>query len=148
VPFGNRDVEQFHHQPDHFAGGEVFPGLLPALLRESPQQLLVDVAHLQRRELVRTEFQLLVLVEDGSQAIVLHHLSDGGPVVEMLDDVVDVLGKPVDVRAEIRFEQRMVFLVDPAQRPFGLVRERRVTGLQVLHELRQFLVRQLGAVWP
>jgi hypothetical protein len=105
----------------------VFPGLLAALFREPPQQLLVDVAHLQRREPVRPEFQFLVLIEDGGQAIVLHHLSDGGPVVDVLDDVVDVLGKPVDVRAEILFEQRMVFLVDAAQRRFRLVRERAST---------------------
>ena len=144
VPVGDRDVEQFHHQPDHFARREVLSGLLAALFREAPQQLLVDVAHLQRRELVRAEFQFLVLVQDRGQPVVLHHLADGGPVVEVLDDVVDVLREPVDVGAEVLFEERVVFLVDPAQRPVGLVGERGRAGLQALDQLGQFLLGQLG----
>jgi hypothetical protein len=63
------------------------------------------------------------LVQDRSEAVVLHHLTDGGPVVEVLDDVVNVLRKAVDVGAEILFQEGMVFLVNLAQRPFGLVRK-------------------------
>ena len=144
VPVGDGDVEQLHHQADDFARREVLPSLLAALFREAPQQLLVDVAHLQRRELVRAEFQFLVLVQDRREAVVLHHLPDGGPVVEVLDDVVDVLREAVDVGAEVLFEQRVVLLVDPAQRPVGLVGERRRAGFQALHQLGEFLLGELG----
>ena len=146
VPVRDGDVEQFDHQPDHFARGEVFSGLLAALFREAPQDLLVDVAHLQRRQLVRAELQFLVLVQDRSEAVVLHRLADGGPVVEMLDDVVDVLREAVDVGAEVLLEQRVVFLVDLPQRPVRLVGERGRAGLQALHQLREFLFGKLGAL--
>jgi hypothetical protein len=95
------DVEQFDHQADDFARREVLPGLLAALFREAPQQFLVDVAHFQRRELVGAEGELLVLVEDRRQPVVLHHQRDGGAVIEVLDDVVDVLREAVDVGAEV-----------------------------------------------
>ena len=49
VPVGDGNVQQLDHEPDDFARGEVLSGLLAALFREAPQQLLVDVAHLQRR---------------------------------------------------------------------------------------------------
>ena len=124
VPVRDGDIEQLDHQPDDLARGEVFSGLLAALFREAPEQFLVDVAHLQRRELVRAELQFLVLVQDRGQPVVLHHLADGGAVVEVLDDVVDVLREAVDVGAEVLFQQRVVFLVDLAQRPVGLVGER------------------------
>jgi len=144
VPVGNGDVEQLHHQPDHLARREVLPGLLAALLRETPQNLLVDVAHLQRRELVRAKFKFLVLVEDRGEAVVLHHLADGRPVVEVLNDVVDIRREPVDIGAEVLLEERMVFLVDPAQRPVRLVGERGGAGLQTFDQFRQLLLGQLG----
>jgi len=144
VPVGNGDVEQLDHQPDHLARGEVLSGLLAALFREATEQLLVDIAHLQRRELVRAELQFLVLVQDRGEAVVLHHLPNGGPVVEVLDDVVDVLREAVDVGAKVLFEKRVVFLVDPAQRPASLVGERGRAGLEILHQLGEFLLSELG----
>ena len=91
VPVGDGDLQQLDHQPDDLARGEVFSGLLAALFREAPQQLLVDVAHLQAGELVRAKLQFLVLIQDRGQPVVLHHRGDGGAVVEVLDDVVNVL---------------------------------------------------------
>ena len=128
VPVGDGNVQQLDHQPDDLARGEVFPGLLAALFREAPEQFLVDVAHLQAGELVRAEFEFLVLVQDRGEPVVLHHLADGGAVVEVLDDVVNVLGEAVDVGAEVLLQQRVVFLVDLTERPVGLVGERRLLG--------------------
>ena len=68
------------------------------------------------------------MIQDRGKPVVLHHLPDGGAVVEVLDDVVNVLGEPVDVGAEVLFEQRVVFLVDLAERPVGLVGERACLG--------------------
>ncbi len=101
VPVGDGNLQQLDHEPDDFARGEVFSGLLAALFREAPQQFLVDVAHLQPGELVRAELQFLVLIQDRGEPVVLHHLADGGAVVEVLDDVVNVLGEAVDVGAEV-----------------------------------------------
>ena len=128
MPVGDGNLQQLDHEPDDFARGEVFSGLLAALFREAPEQLLVDVAHLQRRELVRAKLQFLVLVQDRGEPVVLHHLADGGAVVEVLDDVVNVLREAVDVGAEVLLQERMVFLIDLAERPVGLVRERDCCG--------------------
>ena len=75
-------------------------------------------------------------------------MRDGGAVVEVLDDVVDVLREAVDVGAEVLFEQGVVFLVDLPQRPVGLVGERRLLGVQfeVFDELGKFLLGQFGPV--
>ena len=64
----------------------------------------------------------------------------------MLDDVVNVLREAVDVGAEILFEQRVVFLVDLAQRPVGLVGEWGLLGIefQFLDQLGEFLLGELG----
>jgi len=42
-------------------------------------------------------------------------------IIEVLDDVVDVLRKTVDASAEVRLQKRVVFLIDPAEGPVGLV---------------------------
>jgi len=63
------------------------------------------------------------LIEDGGEPVVLHHQADGGAVVEVLDDFVNVFGKAVDVGAEVRLQERMVLLIDLAERPFGFVGE-------------------------
>jgi hypothetical protein len=120
----NGNLQQLDHKADDFARGEVFPGLLATLFRETPQQFLIDVAHLQIRELVRTKREFLILIEDRGEPVVLHHQADGSAIIEVLDDVLHVLGEAVDVGAEVVFEQRMVFLIHLAQRPVGLVRER------------------------
>ncbi len=92
--------------------------------------------------MVGTEIHLLVLVEDRGQAIILDHLGDRGPVVEMFDDVIDILGEAVDVGPEVRFEERLVFLIDLAQCPVGLVRKGGLLRilLQLLHQLNQLLL--------
>ena len=124
----------------------MFSGLVTALLREAPQQLFVDVAHLQARELVGAQGQFLVLVEDGGQPVVLHHQGDGGAVVEVLDDFLHRWREAIDVRAEVGLQQRMVFFIDLAQRPVGGVRERRQLGvdLQVFHQLGERVLGELG----
>ena len=73
-------------------------------------------------------------------------MTDGGAVIEVLDDVVNILGEAVDVVAEIFFEQRVVFLIDLAQRPVRLVGKRRLLGieLQFLDQLGEFLLGELG----
>ncbi|TKS59444.1 MAG: hypothetical protein EWM72_02254 [Nitrospira sp.] len=146
MPVGNGNVQQLDHETDDFARGEVISGLLAALFREPPEQFLIDITHLQRRELVRTEFQFLVLVQDRSEPVVLHHRADGGSVVEVLDDIVNVLRKAVDVGAEIFLQQGMIFLVDLAERPGGLVREWRLLGIkfEFLDQLGKFLFSELG----
>jgi hypothetical protein len=68
----------------------MFPGFFAALFRKAPEQFLVDVTHLQPGKLVGAEREFLVLVQDRSQPIVFHHLADGGAVMEMLDDVINV----------------------------------------------------------
>ena len=64
----------------------------------------------------------------------------------MLDDVVNVLGEAVDVGAEVLLQERVVFLVDLAERPVGLVRERRLLGIEFefLDQLGEFLLGELG----
>ncbi len=146
MPFGDGDVEQVHHEADHLARGEVFPGFLAALLREPSQQFLVDVTHLQRRQGVGAELQLSVLVEDWSQPVMLRHLPNGGPVVEMLDDVVDVAGKPIDVGAEVFFEQDRVLLKHSAQSPIGPVGEGCGTHLHALYEPGKLCFGDFGPV--
>ena len=126
MPVGDGNLQQLDHQADDLARGEVLSGLLAALFRKAPEQLLIDVAHLQAGELVRAKLQFLVLIEDRGEPVVLHHLADGGAVVEVLDDVVNVLREAVDVGAEVLLEQRVVFLIDLAQRPVGLVGKRRL----------------------
>ena len=64
----------------------------------------------------------------------------------MLDDFVDVLREAVDVRPEVFFKQRVVFLVDLPQRPVRLVGERGRAGLQALHQLREFLFGKFGTL--
>ena len=146
VPVGDGNFQQLDHEPDDLARGEVFSGLLAALFREAPQQFLVDVAHLQTGELVRAKLQFLVLIQDRGEPVVLHHRADGGAVVEVLDDVVNVLREAVDVGAEVLLQQRVVFLIDLAERPVGLVRERRLLGIQFefLDQLGEFLLGELG----
>ena len=143
---GIGNLQQLDHEPDDLARGEVLSGLLAALFREAPQQFLVDVAHLQAGELVRAKLQFLVLIQDRGEPVVLHHLSDGGAVIEVLDDVVNVLGEAVDVGAEVLFQQRVVFLIDLAERPVGLVRERRLLRIQLklFDQLGEFLLGELG----
>src|ERR1039457_6753102 len=111
MPVRDRYPQQLDHETDDLARGEVISGFLAALFREAPEQFLVDVAHLQRRELVWAEFEPLVLVENGCEAIVLHHQADGGAIVEVLDNVVDVFGEAVDVGAKVLLQQRMVFFI-------------------------------------
>jgi hypothetical protein len=146
VPVGDGNFQQLDHQPDDFARGEVLSGLFAALFREAPKQFLVDVAHLQTGELVRAKLQFLILIQDRREPVVLHHRADGGAVVELLDDVVNVLREAVDVSAEVLLQQRVIFLIDLAQCPFGLVRERRLLGIQFefLDQLGEFLIGELG----
>lgn len=144
VAVGKGDLEEFHHEADHLAGGEVLSGLFAALFRKPPEEFLIDVAHLQGLELIRPKIQFPVLVQDRGKTVVLRHLADGGAVVEVFENVVHILGKPVDVGAEIFFQKRMVFLVNFAQRPVGLVGKGRLSRVQfqVLDQPGQLFPRQ------
>jgi len=147
VAVGNGDFEKLDHQADDFAGGEVVSGLFAALFGEAPEDLFVYVAHFEAGELVGAEREFFVLVEDGGEAVVLHHLTDGGAVVEVFDDVVDVFGEPVDVAAEVVFEEGVVFFVDFAKGPASLVREGRQLGVEFefLDEFGKVFFRQVRA---
>ena len=142
------NIQQLNHQADDLARREVFPGLVTALFRETPEQLFVDVAHLQPGELVRAEGEFLVLVQDRGQPVEFHHLADGGAVIEVLDDVVNVLGEAVDVGAKILLQQGMVFLIDRAECPVRGVGERTLLGIQLqfLDQLGEFLLGELRPV--
>ena len=150
VPVRDGNLQQLDHQANDFARREVVARLLARFFREAPEQLLVDVAHFEIGEVLGSEPLLLVLVQDGREPVALHHLADDGAVVEVLDDVVNVLREAVDVGAEVVFEQRVVFLIDLAQRPVGLVRERALDGiqLQLLDQRVEFLVRDRGTCSP
>ena len=140
------NLQQLDHKADDFAWGEVISCLLAALFREAPEQFLVDVAHFQRRRAVRAEREFLVLIQDRGKPVVLHHRADGGAVIEVLDDVVNILGEAVDVVAEVFLQQRVVFLIDLAEHPVGLVGERRLLGIEFefLDQLGEFLLGELG----
>ena len=143
----DRNIQQLDHESDDFSRREVLPGLLAALFRKAPEQLFVYVAHLQPGELVGTEREFLVLVEDRRQAVVFHHQADGGAIVEMLDDVVNVLRETVDVGAEILLQQGVIFFVDRPERPVCFVGERALLRIQLqfLDQLGEFF---LGGLWP
>ena len=126
-----------HHQPDDLARGEVLPGLLAALFREAPQQLFVDIAHLEVGELRGAQRQALVLVEDGGEPVVLDQLGDGGVVVEVVEDVADVLGEAVEVGAEVVFQQGRVFSGEALEGVGGGVGEVRLADFEFLHQLVQ-----------
>ena len=127
-------------------GVKCSPASFAALFRKAPQQFLVDVAHLQAGELVRAKLQFLVLIQDRGESVVLHHQADGGAIVEVLDDIVDVLGEAVDVGAEILLQQYVVLRIDLAQRPVGPVREGRLPGVEFefLDEPGEFLLGERG----
>src|SRR5438105_8472983 len=59
MPIGDGDFQQLNHEADDFAWGEVIARLLAALFREAAEQFLVDVTHLERRKLVRSEREFL-----------------------------------------------------------------------------------------
>ena len=148
MPVRDGKIQQPDHETDDFARGEVLPGFVAALFREAPKQLFIDVTHLQPGELVRAEREFLVLIQDRGQPVVLHHEGDGGAVIEVLDDVIHVLREAIDVGAEVRLQQRVVFLIDRAERPVGGIGERALLGIQLqfLHQLGEFLLRELGSV--
>jgi hypothetical protein len=64
----------------------------------------------------------------------------------MLNDVIHVRREAVDVGSEVRLQQRMVLLVDLAERPVGLVREGALLGVQFqfLDKLGKLSLRELG----
>lgn len=120
MALGNGNLQQLDHEADNFARGEVISGLLAALFREAPEQFLVDVTHLQPGKLVRTKRELLVLIQDRGEPVVLHHRADGRAVIKVLDDVVNVPGDAVDVFAEVFLQQRVIFLIDLAERRWSM----------------------------
>ena len=101
MPVGDGNLQQLDHEADNFARGEVISCLLAALFRKAPEQFLVDVTHFEGGELVRAEREFLVLIQDRGEAVVLYHRADGRAVIEVLDNVLNVLGEAVDVVPEV-----------------------------------------------
>ena len=66
----------------------------------------------------------------------------------MIDDVVNVLGETVDVGTEVCLQERVVFLIDLAERPTGLVGERALLRIEFefLDQLGKFFFRELGTL--
>ena len=122
----------------------MFPGLFAALFREAPQQFLVDVTHFQVGKLLRAECGFLVVVEDRRQPVVAGHRSDGGVVVEMLDDLLHVLREAVQILAEVVFDQGRIFRIHRLQAQFGSVGERGLGQFQLLEHGRELGAGQIG----
>ena len=79
--------EQVHHQPDDLARGEVLTGRLVRQLRESPDQLLVEVAHLEVGDDIGVQVDLGELADHLVEQVGLVEPGDLGVEVELLDDV-------------------------------------------------------------
>lgn len=67
-----------------------------------------------------------------------------------LDNVIDVLQKPVDVGAEVFFQQSMVFFVDATKSPVGRVLKGTLSRIefQILDLLCNLVVGQLRVFVP
>src|SRR6266568_6861927 len=98
---GNRNLQQLNHQANDFARREMISGFLASLFRKPPQQLLINVSHLQIRQVIGTEWFVFVLIEDWSEPIALDHLADDLAIVEVLDNLINVLRESIDVVAKV-----------------------------------------------
>ena len=100
--------------------------------------------------MIGAQIQLLVLVEDGRQPIVFHHLADDSTVVEILDNIVHVLRKSVEVSAEVLFQKGVVFLKHLAEGPVGLIGKRRLLGVlfQFLDQGVDFRLASFRLLFP
>ena len=94
-------IDQVRHQADHFARGEVVPGLLVGLLVEAHDQMLEQVAHLQVVDTVRVQVDIGYRLDDGIQKVIVVELLDLIGELEALEDRADILGETFDVDVQI-----------------------------------------------
>jgi hypothetical protein len=91
------DEEQVDHEPDHLARGEVLSGRLVRELRELPDELLVQVAHLHVRDDVRMQVDLRELRDDEVEQVRAFEPGDLGIEAELVDHVAGARREPRDV---------------------------------------------------
>ena len=115
--------DQGDHQADDLTRREVLARVLVHRLIELPEQLLEDVAHLQVRDLVRVEVDVLELLQHQEQQSGLVQLADRVAEVELLQHLPHVVGEPVDVGPQVRRQVGMV-LQQPLERELRGVVER------------------------
>ena len=92
---------RLHHQPDDLAGREVLAGRLVRQLREPPDQLLVQVAHLQVRHGVGVEVDLGELRHHEVEQVRAVEPGDLSVEVELLDDVASRGREASDVAPQV-----------------------------------------------
>lgn len=95
-------VEQdINHQPDHFSGGVVLPGVLVVRLGKPADDLLKDVAHLQVGNHIRVQVGLGSgeLLDDNIENSLIGHGGDLSVKLELFQDVLNVLREAVQVSA-------------------------------------------------
>ena len=123
--------DQGDHQADDLTRREVLARVLVHRLVELPEQLLEDVAHLQVRDLVRVEVDVLELLQHQEQQAGLVQLADRVAEVELLEHLPHVVGEPVDVGPQVR-RQVGVVLQQPLERELRRVVEREARRLAEL----------------
>src|SRR3990172_627824 len=99
-----------------------------------------------------------VLVEDGGKPGVLHHTPDHSTIVEMINDILDVIGEAVDVIPEVLLHQGWVLFAYALQCPVGLIREWNFFGIEfefldqllklTIIDVRPFLTNLFGLLFP
>ena len=98
--------QQQHHEPDDFTGRKVFAGIFVEGFIEPAHQFLKDVAHLMVGNLVGMEINDVAgkpLHHQEQQAVIVE-LGDGVWEVELVQNLPHVIGKTVQVGAQVRCE--------------------------------------------
>ena len=121
------DEEQVHHQPDHFARGEVLSGGFVRDFRELPDQFLEDHAHLRVADGLRVQVDGGELLADQIQQPGFREPVDLGVELERLEDVPDGRGERLDVGVEIFLD--VVLIPHQLLHVEGRVVEEQLTGL-------------------
>ena len=87
--------QQLGHQVDNVPAGEVGTSLLVIGLGKFPNQLLKDIAHVRRGDLLRGHIRLggVELLQGYKQNAALDHQLHGVGKVEVVDDVFDICGE-------------------------------------------------------
>ena len=93
--------EQVDHQADDLAGGEVLSRRLIGQFGESPDQLLVEVAHLQVGDDVGVEVDVGELADHLVEQIGLRQPCDLDVEVELVDDLPCAAAEPGDVAPQV-----------------------------------------------
>ena len=107
--------DQGDHEADDLAGREVLAGVLVHRFVELPDQLLEDVAHLQVRDFLRVQVDVLELLQHQEKQPGLVHLGDRVAEIELLQHLPHVVREPGDVSPQVRGQVSMV-LQQPLER--------------------------------